>query len=120
MKINLPSLILNNWMDCLKQRSFNKVAFAHSIPYTMIFSRILRLMDAKKSLNLNRLALYAAGEEITRGTFNKMKIGEELFPYVKPKPLKDIVGESYRVRSQADLNVNPDSPFVNYQEKKVA
>ena len=71
-KINLPSLILGNWMECLKQRSFNKVASAHSIPYVMIFSRILRLMDMEKSLNLNRLALYTAGEEITRATFNKM------------------------------------------------
>ena len=37
VKINLPSLILSNWIECLKQRSFNKVTSAHSIPYTMIF-----------------------------------------------------------------------------------
>ena len=76
-------------------------------------------MDTEKSLNLNRLALYAAGEEITRGTFNKIKIGEELFPRVKPEPLEDVVSESYKVGSQADPNVNSDSPFANYQEKKV-
>ena len=86
VKINLLSLILGNWMECLKQRSFSKVASAYSIPYAMIFSRILRLMDMEKSLNLNRLALYAAGEEITRATFNKMRIGEELFPLVRIKP----------------------------------
>ena len=98
-KINLPSLILNNWMNCLKQRSFNKVASTHSIPYTMVFSSILRLIDAEKSLNLNCLALYAVGEEINRGTFNKMKIREELFPRVKLEPLEDVVSESYRVGS---------------------
>ena len=81
--INLPLLILGNWMECLKQRSFNKVASAHSIPYPMIFSGILRLLDMEKSLNLNRLALYAAGEEIIRATFNKMRIADELFPLVR-------------------------------------
>ena len=91
VKINLPSLILGNWMDCLKQRSFNKVASAHSIPYAIIFSGILRLLDMEKSLNLNRLALYATGEEITRATFNKIRIGDELFPLVriKSEPVKE-------------------------------
>ena len=84
-KINLPSLILGSWTECLKQRSFTKVASAHSIPFPMIFAGILRLLDAEKSLNLNRLALYAAGDEITRSTFSKMKIAEELFPLTKIK-----------------------------------
>lgn len=51
----------------------------------MIFAGILRLMDVDNSLNLNRLALYAVGEEITRATFNKMKIAEELFPLTRIK-----------------------------------
>ena len=51
----------------------------------MIFAGILRLLDAEKSLNLNRLALYAARDEITRNTFSKMKIVEELFPLTKIK-----------------------------------
>ena len=51
----------------------------------MIFAGILRLLYAEKSLNLNRLALYASGEEINRSTFNKMKIGVELFPLTKIK-----------------------------------
>ena len=42
-------------------------------------------MDTEKSLNLNHLALYATGEEITRATFNKMRIGAELFPLTKIK-----------------------------------
>ena len=84
-KINLPSLILESWIDALKQRSFTKVVSAHSIPFPMIFAGVLRLMDAEKSLNLNRLALYAAGEEIVRATFNKMQIGKELFPLTKIK-----------------------------------
>ena len=119
-KINLPSLILNNWMECIKQRSFNKVTSAYSNPYAMLFSVILRLYDSEASLNLNRLALYAVREEITRGTFNKMMIGEQFFPCVKAEPLGDIVGDSYKVGSLADPNVNLDSPFANFQEKRAA
>ena len=57
----------------------------------MIFAGILRLMDAEKSLNLNRLALYATGDEITRSTFSKMRIAEELFPLtkIKDEPVED-------------------------------
>ena len=76
VKINLPSLILDSWTECLKQRTYSKVASVNSIPFPMIFAGILRLLDAEKSLNLNRLALYAAREEITRATFSKMKIVE--------------------------------------------
>ena len=73
----------------------------------MLFLVILRLYDAETNLNLN----HTAGEEITRGTINKMKIAEQLFLYVKAEPLEDIMGDSYRVGSQADPNVNPDSPL---------
>ena len=51
-------------------------------------------MDAEKSLNLNRLALYVAGDKITRSTFNKMRIGAELFPLTKIKD--EPVEESFK------------------------
>lgn len=88
-------------MDCLKQRSLVKVTSPHSIPYAMLFLVILGLYDHESSLNLNRLALYAIGEEITKGTINKM-IVDQLFPCMKEEPFLDIVGDSYRVRSQID------------------
>lgn len=85
VKINLPPLILNNWTEALKQKNFNKVPSAASIPYASIFAGILRMTNAEKNLNLNRLTLYAAGDEITRSTFNKMRIGAELFPLMRIK-----------------------------------
>lgn len=84
-------------MGSLKNISLVKVVYPNSIPYVMLFSAILRLYDVKTSLNLNRMALYAAGEEITKGTINKMKIFDQLFPCVKKEPVLDIIGESYRV-----------------------
>lgn len=86
-------------MDCLNQRSLAKVASPHSIKYAMFFSVIFRLYDNKPRLNLNRLALYTAGKEITKAIINKMRIADQLFPYVKEELFEDIAGESYRVGS---------------------
>ena len=49
----------------------------------MLFIGILKKVDEREDLDLKRIALYASGEEITKATFNKMKIGAELFPLVK-------------------------------------
>lgn len=117
-KTNLPSLIPNHWMNCLKQRSLNKVASQNSIPYVMLFISILKSYDHETELNFDHLCLYPPNEEITKATINKMRITDQLFLLVKlEESLGDICRESYRVGSQANPNVNPNSPFANFIEK---
>lgn len=66
----------------------------------MLFSAILRLYDNDTSLNLNRVSLYATGEEITKTTINKIGIVDQLFPLVKiEESLGDICDDSYKVGS---------------------
>ena len=110
-KINLPALILGSWFEALKQRNYNKVVSTHSIPYASIFTGVLRMMDAQKSLNLNRLALYAAGEEINRSTFSKMRIAEELFPLtkIKDEPVEESSEPAQASDAAPDASAHPAS-----------
>lgn len=85
----------------------------------MLFSAILRRYDSESSLNLNCLTLYTVREEITRATINKMRMADQLSHLVKAKEsLGDVCGDSYRVGSQVEPNVNPNSLFTNFVEKR--
>lgn len=108
-KINLPSLVLNHWMDCAKERVFTKVAARNFIPYAMLFLEILKIHNLEKNLNLERLEANYVGEEITRATINKMHITDKLLPLVKEEPIDDVC---------SNPRVNPNSPFTAMMKEK--
>lgn len=85
----------------------------------MLFSSILKSYSLEEDFHLERLLLYALGEEIVRAIINKICIVNQLFPHIKEEPLEDVIGDSYRVVSMAESNVNPNSPFVVLKKKSI-